>query len=984
MSGRVTRSATRLQVVTVGTPVVTSEPATLPRRKKSTATGRSGSPTPSRQPGPVSRKPSGPAPELPELPLFIEPPYDPALIPATLTFSFEQAKEHLIKADGRFEGIFRELKCRPFEQLEPVDPFQTLVTSILGQQISWLAAKSIRHRFLRLFDRSLPEKVSLTHEQGIKYTFPSPGRLASLDEKILRTAGLSGRKAEYILDIAKRFADGQLSTQKLANASDEELVEMLIAIRGIGKWTVDMFAMFSLRRPDILPVGDLGTQKGLLNWVISSHEPDKYPLCVNPKKLPKANADEPEKPEEAKAVEPTEDTSVLPAPGEASSSTAKIAPSSKQPNSVLLIPTNPVQLPEGITLEMLKARANGKKVKGGCYLLPSEMEALTAGWKPYRSLVMEPAAVIEPIVTRNTALEPAVASPRSSTSSAIHVLNTSKSTGTSTTSIDTPRDGDSPRPTTTKDTDTLKDAEDEFQELSLDDTDAPDPRFSTVPLYTPSVKSQPLDTPEQSNPGSPAGRRRTSSVVSPIPAIAALKQSRRKTIASGSSAGNLPLLLARLEQKSAKEEADPALKRASVDGTGKLVDDFKKIQNDSDGDVEGGVDWGFWGEVVANYEEVARTRPTELAQAIENGIPASLRGMMWQLMSASKDTELEKIYSDLLKQTTPHEKAIMRDLGRTFPNHEFFNDGSGVGQENLFNVLKAYSLYDPEVGYCQGLAFIVATLLLNMPDEEAFCVLCRLMHSYDLRGHFLPDMPGLQLRLYQFDRLVEDVLPVLHIHFVRQGVKSSMYCSQWFLTMFSYRLPLDLVFRILDTVFANGIEAIFGFSLVLLHNNEEKILKLKFDQILEYLKGPLFDSYKIPESQRSSSSSSPEYKADEFVQDAFKTSRSFTPFMLDSYAGEYQAKIKAENAHQEEMDALRTINRNLSQHVKQLEASLAQINTEHCALVKQLVMSKLEQEELEGQLVKFKILYAEAMHQQEDDNHRASMQSMRAGRAITK
>ncbi|KDN49669.1 hypothetical protein RSAG8_01734, partial [Rhizoctonia solani AG-8 WAC10335] len=268
MSSRVTRSATRLRPATAGTPVVTSEPATLPRRKRSTAADRSGSPTPARRPAAVSRKSSGPSPELPELPLFVEPLCDPVLIPATLTFSFEQAKKHLIKADSRFEKIFGELKCRPFEQLEPVDPFQTLVTSILGQQISWLAAKSIRHRFLRLFDRSLPEKASLTHEQGIKYTFPSPGRIASVNEQILRTAGLSGRKAEYILDISNRFADGRLSTQKLANASDEELVEMLTAVRGVGKWTVDMFAMFSLRRPDILPVGDLGTQKGLLNWVI--------------------------------------------------------------------------------------------------------------------------------------------------------------------------------------------------------------------------------------------------------------------------------------------------------------------------------------------------------------------------------------------------------------------------------------------------------------------------------------------------------------------------------------------------------------------------------------------------------------------------------------------------------------------------------------------------------------------------------------------
>lgn len=98
------------------------------------------------------------------------------------------------------------------------------------------------------------------------------------------------------------------------------------------------------------------------------------------------------------------------------------------------------------------------------------------------------------------------------------------------------------------------------------------------------------------------------------------------------------------------------------------------------------------------------------------------------------------------------------------------------------------SRYDPDVGYTQGLAFIVAALLLNMPEEEAFCVLVRLMHSYDLRSHFMPEMPGLQLRMYQFDRLLEDMLPAVHLHLLRAGVKSSMYASQWFMTMFSYRL----------------------------------------------------------------------------------------------------------------------------------------------------------------------------------------------------
>lgn len=74
-----------------------------------------------------------------------------------------------------------------------------------------------------------------------------------------------------------------------------------------------------------------------------------------------------------------------------------------------------------------------------------------------------------------------------------------------------------------------------------------------------------------------------------------------------------------------------------------------------------------------------------------------------------------------------------------------------------------------------------------MPDEEAFCVLVRLMDSYNLRSNYLADMPGLQLRLFQLDRLLEETIPLLHTHFVRKGIKSSMWASQWFMTLFSYR-----------------------------------------------------------------------------------------------------------------------------------------------------------------------------------------------------
>ncbi|AFR94077.2 hypothetical protein C343_02146 [Cryptococcus neoformans C23] len=385
------------------------------------------------------------------------------------------------------------------------------------------------------------------------------------------------------------------------------------------------------------------------------------------------------------------------------------------------------------------------------------------------------------------------------------------------------------------------------------------------------------------------------------------------------------------------------------------------------------VDWAFWGTVVQGYEQVALARPKELSKAIQQGVPPVIRGAVWQLMSSSKSLDLEEAYKALLKLNSPHEKAIMKDLNRTFPNHKYFKEGGGVGQEGLFMVVKAYSLYDQEVGYTQGLAFIVAALLLNMPDEEAFCVLVRLMDSYNLRSHYTAEMQGLQLRLFQFDRLVEEILPLLHTHFVRKGVKSSMYASQWFMTLFSYRFPLSLVYRVLDIVFAEGIEAVFRFSLALLKKSEEKLVQLDFEQILQFLQADLFEVYRAPaENNRGEAEDGKEngydveeeWKANEFVRDAFKIR--ITPLMLDAYASEWEEKCRDQNRHAIELDQLRNANRNLSSQVKQLEASLAAINQEHVELVRRLVMSNIEKEEMENELVRYKMLYAELAHAQQE------------------
>ena len=161
-------------------------------------------------------------------------------------------------------------------------------------------------------------------------------------------------------------------------------------------------------------------------------------------------------------------------------------------------------------------------------------------------------------------------------------------------------------------------------------------------------------------------------------------------------------------------KAQGAQFRHSLDGHRELQDEFEKVHaNEDDADAATrGVDWGmfptsptttttciadlqfaeFWGAVMSDYQAYATENPEELARAIENGIPRALRGMVWQMMAASKDPDVEKLYLTMIKETSPHEKAITRDLGRTFPHHTFFTAAEGLGQENLFNVLKAYSL----------------------------------------------------------------------------------------------------------------------------------------------------------------------------------------------------------------------------------------------------------------------------------------------------
>ncbi|XP_014284415.1 rab GTPase-activating protein 1 isoform X1 [Halyomorpha halys] len=242
-----------------------------------------------------------------------------------------------------------------------------------------------------------------------------------------------------------------------------------------------------------------------------------------------------------------------------------------------------------------------------------------------------------------------------------------------------------------------------------------------------------------------------------------------------------------------------------------------------------------WRDVLTKW---SGARPRQLGPLVRQGIPEALRGEVWQrLANCDSDTAVMDNYRILITKESNCEAVIQRDINRTFPAHEFFKEGSGGGgQDSLFRISKAYAVHDTEVGYCQGLSFLAATLLLHMPEEQAFCVLLKVMYDYGLRELYKDGFECLRLRLYQLNRLMEEQLPQLYHHFQEKGVESHMFASQWFLTLYTARFPLYFVFHIIDVFLLQGTDTLFQVALALLTMCKKDLLQLDFESILKYFR----------------------------------------------------------------------------------------------------------------------------------------------------
>uniref|UniRef100_A0A8B9CDD2 Ecotropic viral integration site 5 n=1 Tax=Anser brachyrhynchus TaxID=132585 RepID=A0A8B9CDD2_9AVES len=402
-------------------------------------------------------------------------------------------------------------------------------------------------------------------------------------------------------------------------------------------------------------------------------------------------------------------------------------------------------------------------------------------------------------------------------------------------------------------------------------------------------------------------------------------------------------LLAKLEEQNRLLETDSKSLR-SVNGSRRnsgssLVSSSSASSNLSHLEEDS---WILWGRIVNEWEDVRKKKEKQVKELVRKGIPHHFRAIVWQLLCSAQSMPIKDQYSELLKMTSPCEKLIRRDIARTYPEHDFFKEKDSLGQEVLFNVMKAYSLVDREVGYCQGSAFIVGLLLMQMPEEEAFCVFVKLMQDYRLRELFKPSMAELGLCMYQFECMIQEHLPELYVHFQSQSFHTSMYASSWFLTIFLTTFPLPIATRIFDIFMSEGLEIVFRVGLALLQMNQAELLQLDMEGMLQHFQKVIPHQFDSGPDKLIQASYQVKYNAKKMK----KLEKEYTTIKTKEMEEQVEIKVRAPQQH-------KCSSRYSEDFVLQLEKELVQARLSeaesHCAL-KEMQDKVLEMEKRNSSL----------------------------------
>jgi DNA-3-methyladenine glycosylase II len=162
------------------------------------------------------------------------------------SIDYARARRALMRRDPVIASLIRQHGACGLASSQRTDPFHALLHAIIAQQLSTKAARTIEGRLSAIFDGN-----------------PTPAAVVAVSDERLRAVGLSPQKLKYVRDLCARIVDGSLRLETLTLLSDDDVIAALTSVKGIGRWTAEMFLMFRLHRPDVLPVGDLGIVKAV-------------------------------------------------------------------------------------------------------------------------------------------------------------------------------------------------------------------------------------------------------------------------------------------------------------------------------------------------------------------------------------------------------------------------------------------------------------------------------------------------------------------------------------------------------------------------------------------------------------------------------------------------------------------------------------------------------------------------------------------------
>ncbi|XP_010221129.1 PREDICTED: USP6 N-terminal-like protein [Tinamus guttatus] len=232
----------------------------------------------------------------------------------------------------------------------------------------------------------------------------------------------------------------------------------------------------------------------------------------------------------------------------------------------------------------------------------------------------------------------------------------------------------------------------------------------------------------------------------------------------------------------------------------------------------------------------------KMYRRVYKGIPLQVRGQVWSLlldvekMKKENEGKYEKM-KEQAKSFSSEIRQIDLDVNRTFRNHIMFRDRYGVKQQALFHVLSAYSVYNTEVSYCQGMSQIAAILLMYLNEEDAFWALAQLLTNqrHAMHGFFIPGFPKLQRFQAHHEQILSKLFPKLKKHMDKEQMTTGIYTTKWFLQCFIDRTPFTLTLRLWDIYILEGERVLTAMAYTILKLHKKRLLKMSLEDLREFL-----------------------------------------------------------------------------------------------------------------------------------------------------